>query len=115
MERADAPARVRDVLFDARIDPLGPVATDELNRAALFLGQGLEKEIEDGFAVAIVDPDHFARVVVDDDRHVLVPLAERRLIHTDAHQPRQAPLFGFGIEVLEGACHAPPDCSVNVK
>ena len=65
---------VRAALGDARVDPAGPVAGDDLGGGALFGRQRLEEQAEHVPAVSVVRPDHPMPLVVDDHGQVRVAL-----------------------------------------
>ena len=58
---------VRAVLGDARVDPAGPVAGDDLDGGAPFGRQRLEEQAEHVLAVSVVRPDDPMPLVADDD------------------------------------------------
>lgn len=71
----------------ALVDPPRPVAGDDPDGFALGGRELLEEQVEDLLPVALVHPDDASPVVVDDDRHVLVPALVAGLVHADGTQP----------------------------
>ena len=65
---------VRAALGDARVDPAGPVAGDDLDGGALFGRQRLEEQAEHVPAVPVARPDDPMPLVVDDHGQVRVAL-----------------------------------------
>ena len=65
---------VRAALGDARVDPPGPVAGDDLDGGALFGRQRLEEQAEHVPTDPVVRPDHPMPLVVDDHEQIRVAL-----------------------------------------
>lgn len=76
-------------------DPPRAVRRHDLHRCALLLAQQLEERAQHLLAVPLAAPDDAARVVVQDDRHVLEALLVARLVDADA---------GKAVEAVAGSC-----------
>lgn len=74
---------VRAPPADARVDPAGPVAGDDLDGGALFGRQRLEEQVEHVPAVPVVRPYHPMPLVVDDDGH---SRAKAALLYAEEHE-----------------------------
>ena len=84
VKRVQANGRVRAALGDRPGDPLGVVAGHQLDLFAAVVAEQIQ-ELLDGLAVpASVRPDQPAGVMVDDDREVPLPLANRDLVEPEA-------------------------------
>ena len=77
---------VRAVLGDARVDPAGPVAGDDLDGGALSGRRRLEEQAEHVLAVSVVRPDDPMPLVADDDGQVRVALPVAGPVHADRRQ-----------------------------
>ena len=77
---------VRAALGDARVDPAGPVAGDDLDGGALFGRQRLEEQAEHVPAVPVARPDDPMPLVVDDHGQIRVALPVAGPVHADRRQ-----------------------------
>ena len=77
---------VRAALGDARVDPAGPVAGDDLGGGALFGRQRLEEQAEHVPTVPVARPDHPMPLVVDDHEQIRVALPVAGPVHADRRQ-----------------------------
>ena len=73
MELVNATLTIRSEFVDALRDPLCAIASDDLDTLQLLWRQLAVEGFQDGLAVSLGCPDNAVRVVVDDDRDVLVP------------------------------------------
>ena len=78
---------VRAALGDARVDPAGPVAGDDLDGGALFGRQRLEEQVEHVPTDPVVRPDDPMPLVVDDHRDARMAFAVVGPVHADRRQP----------------------------
>lgn len=108
MEGVDAARGIRQVLLDARCNPLCAVRRHGLDGCALLFRQALHEPGEDVFPVALASPHDGVRLVVHDDGDVLVSLAVAGLVDADANKPVEA-LAGVRLEVLVRAMDATSD------
>jgi len=101
--------RIGDVLRDRVEERLPHIHGHQLDAAGLARPQPLKEEVEIFFAAsATADPDRTATIQVADDDAVVVPLADRDLVHADnagSGDPRSGDLLRHVdlVEVLHGA------------
>ena len=86
MERVNTALRLWAGLVDAFLYPLGAVPGYQLYIGKLLLGQKPEELCEHRLPVPFVSPDHLARVMVDDNRDVLVPFLVAGFIYANPGQ-----------------------------
>ena len=81
MKLVNAALTIWSEFIDALRDPLGAIAGNDLDAFQLFWRQLAVEGFQNGLAVSLRCPDNAVRVVVDDDRDVLVPLLVAGLIN----------------------------------
>ena len=108
MKGIDTSLAVRSKFVDAVCDPSGSVSGDHLNTGQLFVRKQLIELSEDGFPVALTNPDYGIGIVVDDDRDVLVPLLVAGLVNSNVDKTIKAS-GTFRLEVIEAPRYAFPD------
>ena len=107
MERIHAADAVGAVLFNGRRDPFGPVAGDDLNAAALLLGQALKEAIHNHFSMVGSCPNNGICVVIHDHGDVFVPLLVAGLINANPDKAVQA-AASVWLDLLERTGYAAP-------
>ena len=108
VERIHASLSVGEILGHALVDPLGAVAGNGLDGAALFGCEHLEELLEHAPAVPFVRPDDGVGVMVDDDGDVLVAFAVAGFIDADADEPVEASRR-IRLQILKGSRDAAAD------
>ena len=83
VERVVADVRVRAALADRPGDPRGHVAGHELDLVAAVFPEQIQELLDCCLVAAGTGPHEAAGVVVDHDREVSLPFANRDLIHPD--------------------------------
>jgi hypothetical protein len=102
VERVHRAHRVRGALGDDVGDPLRAVGADVGEPVGALFAEGVEEGPQDVLAVAVGHPHEVPGVVVDHDRHVLLPLAvaagQNRADSApgNPHQPRGRGLGALG-------------------
>ena len=86
MERVNAAFAFRRKLLDALGNPLRSVARYNLDVCKLLLGKLAVESLQDGFSVPLSCPRHGVRVVVDNNRDVLVPFLVAGFVNANAHK-----------------------------
>ena len=108
-EGINAACGLRGVLLDALVDPARAVTGDVADRGTLLRAERFEELLEHALAVFLADPHDFARIVIDDDSHVLVALATGGLVNADIHQPVEPAFVGVWIQMLLRTSHTAYD------
>ena len=110
MERVEAERRAGALLGDNVLDERRGVGAHELDVLASLGAELVEELPQRRLVLAGHRPEQPPGVVVDDDRHVAVPLAVARLVDADASHVREAvdELAAFGADPFDDAADRAP-------